>query len=69
MAPFVGPSVGPLLGGFINSFANWRWTHWLLLIWSGCYYIGLILLVPETYRMLLGPWGAAGPIQVIKGRS
>lgn len=50
MAPFTGPSIGPLIGGLINSYTNWRWTHYVLLIWSGTLLIALTLLVPETYR-------------------
>jgi MFS family permease len=52
ISPFIGPSIGPLIGGFINSFADWRWTHYVLIIWSFAYFIGLVILVPETYRKL-----------------
>lgn len=50
MAPFIGPSIGPLIGGLINSYTNWRWTHYVLLIWSGVLLVALALFVPETYR-------------------
>ncbi len=50
LAPFIGPSTGPLFGGLINSFTDWRWTHYVLLIWSFCLLITLVVLVPETYR-------------------
>ncbi|OAA65207.1 major facilitator superfamily transporter multidrug resistance [Niveomyces insectorum RCEF 264] len=52
-APFIGPSVGPLVGGFINSYASWRWTHYVLIIWSVCELALLVLLVPETYHPVL----------------
>ena len=50
LAPFVGPSLGPLLGGFINYYANWRWTHYVLLIWSVMLMVLIILYAPETYH-------------------
>ncbi|EFX01532.1 major facilitator superfamily transporter multidrug resistance [Grosmannia clavigera kw1407] len=52
-APFIGPAIGPLIGGFVNTYASWRWTHYLLLIWSGCALVALLLLVPETYHPVL----------------
>ena len=60
VAPFIGPSVGPLLGGFINYNTNWRWTWYTVIIWAVGVYLGLIFLVPETYRKKMLPqtsWG------------
>lgn len=52
-SPFMGPALGPLLGGFINQYADWRWSFWVLLIWTGVQ-VGLVaLLVPETYHPVL----------------
>ncbi len=52
--PFIGPSIGPLVGGFINSYAStWRWTHYVLIIWSFCLLVALVLFVPETYHPVL----------------
>lgn len=53
VSPFIGPEVGPLVGGFINQFITWRWTFYLLLIWSGTLLISMILFVPETYHPVL----------------
>ncbi len=50
LAPFVGPSTGPLLGGLINTYTNWRWTHYVLLIWAFVLLVSIALFVPETYR-------------------
>ncbi|KAI1809356.1 MFS general substrate transporter [Poronia punctata] len=50
ISPFIGPSVGPLLGGFINYYAPWRWTYYVLLIWSFTIWIILFLWAPETFH-------------------
>ncbi|KAL2069451.1 hypothetical protein VTL71DRAFT_14130 [Oculimacula yallundae] len=52
-SPFVGPSLGPLIGGFINQYADWRWTFYVLLIWSGVNMGMIMLFVPETYHPIL----------------
>lgn len=49
-APFFGPALGPIIGGFINQYAYWRWTYYMLLIWSGVQYLLLVFAVPETYH-------------------
>ncbi|KAK0707529.1 major facilitator superfamily domain-containing protein [Lasiosphaeris hirsuta] len=53
LAPFIGPSMGPLIGGITNSFAYWRWTHYIILIESGVAIVILYLWVPETYHPVL----------------
>lgn len=52
-SPFIGPSIGPLIGGFINQYTNWRWTFYVLLIWSAANLGMICLLVPETYHPVL----------------
>ncbi|KAL2002631.1 hypothetical protein VTN02DRAFT_6339 [Thermoascus thermophilus] len=52
-SPFVGPELGPLLGGFINDFTTWRWTFYLLLIWTGAILVSIVLFVQETYHPVL----------------
>ncbi|KAJ6008012.1 hypothetical protein N7540_011988 [Penicillium herquei] len=52
-SPFIGPEIGPLVGGFINDFTNWRWTFYVLLIWTGVLLVSIVFLVPETYHPVL----------------
>lgn len=37
------------MGGFINYYINWRWTYYILIIWSVMMLIGISIFVPETY--------------------
>lgn len=50
VAPFIGPCAGPVIGGFINYNVDWRWTYYVLVIWSVALLLAIIFLVPETYR-------------------
>lgn len=52
-SPFIGPEIGPIMGGFINQYTDWRWTFYVLLIWSGVQLALIILFVPETYHPVL----------------
>ena len=52
-SPFVGPQVGPVIGSFINYYIDWRWSFWVLAIWSGVLWLMLLLFVPETYAPVL----------------
>ncbi|CAK7892874.1 probable drug/proton antiporter Yhk8p [[Candida] anglica] len=53
MSPFVGPGLGPLISGFINTYLNFRWTFYIMLIWSVVMLVLVTLLVPETYEPIL----------------
>ncbi|KIK70121.1 hypothetical protein GYMLUDRAFT_151768 [Collybiopsis luxurians FD-317 M1] len=53
ISPFIGPVVGPLISGFINQNLNWRWTYYILTIWTFVQTLALFLLVPETYVPIL----------------
>ncbi|KAK6458220.1 multidrug resistance protein 10 [Scheffersomyces xylosifermentans] len=53
ISPFVGPGIGPLLAGFINSHLQFRWTFYVLIMWSGALLILVVLFVPETYEPVL----------------
>jgi len=50
---FCSPEIGPLIGGFINQYASWRWSFYVLLIWSGVQLSLIFLFVPETYHPVL----------------
>ncbi|BGP04676.1 hypothetical protein JCM10049v2_000478 [Rhodotorula toruloides] len=47
--PFLGPVAGPIISGFINQNLDWRWTWYILLIWSAVEFVALLVFVPETY--------------------
>ncbi|KAI0283758.1 major facilitator superfamily domain-containing protein [Russula brevipes] len=49
VSPFLGPELGPLVSGFINQNTTWRWTYYLLIIWSFLQLVALVCFVPETY--------------------
>ncbi|KAK7444059.1 hypothetical protein VKT23_015456 [Stygiomarasmius scandens] len=49
ISPFIGPVVGPLMGGFINQNLDWRWTYYILIMWTFVQTVALFLLVPETF--------------------
>lgn len=51
--PFLGPVAGPLLSGFINQNTNWRWTFWVINIWSAVMLVMLIFFGPESYAPVL----------------
>ncbi|KAE8138709.1 major facilitator superfamily domain-containing protein [Aspergillus pseudotamarii] len=51
--PFIGPSLGPVLGGFINSHLDWRWTYYIMIIWSAVLLICMIFFAPETYHPII----------------
>jgi len=52
LAPFIGPVLGPAIGGFINDFADWRWSFYVLIIWTFVMLISVIF-VPETFHPVL----------------
>ncbi|KAB8222991.1 major facilitator superfamily domain-containing protein [Aspergillus novoparasiticus] len=51
--PFIGPSLGPVLGGFINSHLDWRWTYYIMIIWSAGLLVCMIFFAPETYHPII----------------
>lgn len=53
VSPFLGPGLGPLIGGFINQHMNYRWTFYIMAIWSGVMCVLVFVFVPETYEPVL----------------
>ncbi|KAF5364598.1 hypothetical protein D9758_005617 [Tetrapyrgos nigripes] len=53
ISPFIGPVLGPLLSGFINQNVDWRWTYYVLIMWTFVQTIALFLIVPETFIPVL----------------
>ncbi|OTA97077.1 hypothetical protein M434DRAFT_19276 [Hypoxylon sp. CO27-5] len=49
----LGPSTASVVGGFINQYTSWRWTFYILIIWSAIDPASIALLVPETYHPIL----------------
>ncbi|OJJ43103.1 hypothetical protein ASPZODRAFT_104002 [Penicilliopsis zonata CBS 506.65] len=49
-SPFLGPELGPIVGGFINYNVNWRWSFYVLIMWSFFQWVALCFFVPETYH-------------------
>lgn len=53
ISPFIGPGIGPLISGFINSNLQYRWTFYVMLIWTFVELVLISLFVPETCRPVL----------------
>ncbi|OJJ33513.1 hypothetical protein ASPWEDRAFT_53430 [Aspergillus wentii DTO 134E9] len=53
LTPLVGPSLGPLLGGFINYYVHWRWTYYIMIIWSVVLWLAIVFFAPETYHSII----------------
>lgn len=53
LCPFIGPGLGPLIAGFINEKLHFRWTFYVMVIWTCSVLILMSLFVPETYRPIL----------------
>ncbi|KAE8394472.1 major facilitator superfamily domain-containing protein [Aspergillus alliaceus] len=49
-APFIGPSLGPVLGGFINYYLYWRWTYYIMIVWSVTYHPIIFCTKAEKLR-------------------
>ncbi|OHE91656.1 hypothetical protein CORC01_13046 [Colletotrichum orchidophilum] len=53
LVPFMGPCVGPLIGGFINYNVNWRWTYYIMIIWSSLLMVIIVFFTPETFHPIM----------------
>lgn len=52
-SPFLGPGLGPLIAGFVNQNISFRWTFYIMIIWSGVLFVLVWIFVPETYEPIL----------------
>ncbi|EPQ30350.1 uncharacterized protein PFL1_01876 [Pseudozyma flocculosa PF-1] len=53
LSPFLGPASGSLLSGFINQNVQWRWSFWVINIWSACTLVAIYFFAPETYAPII----------------
>ncbi|CCH44286.1 putative membrane protein [Wickerhamomyces ciferrii] len=53
ISPFLGPSLGPLISAVINENLYWRWTFYIMLIYSTVMLLLILVFVPETYVPVL----------------
>lgn len=54
VAPLVAPAVAPVIGGVMTEKLGWRWIFWLVCIASALCFIFLLLILPETLRVIVG---------------
>ncbi|KAI0437234.1 MFS general substrate transporter [Xylaria telfairii] len=54
LGPNIATAIGPIVGGALTSYPGWRWIFWLLSILSGTCLFLLVMLLPETARLVVG---------------
>ena len=42
-----------MVGGFINQFTNWRWSFYVMIIWTAVQLLLIVVFVPDTYHPVL----------------
>ncbi|RDW57483.1 quinidine resistance protein 2 [Coleophoma cylindrospora] len=50
----LGPALGPVFGGVLNQYLGWHSIFWFLFIISAVLLIGIVILLPETGRAVVG---------------
>ncbi|KAH9968846.1 major facilitator superfamily domain-containing protein [Russula dissimulans] len=54
VSPFAGPAIGPVVSGWLSvGGVSWRWTFWILTIFTGVCLVVIIFTIPETYGPIL----------------
>lgn len=54
ISSILGPTLSPILGGVLSQYLGWHSVFWFLLIFSGCFFVPLLLFHPETCRNVVG---------------
>ena len=51
MTPFIGPLLGPTIGAYISQAYGWRWTFWLVAIFTGAFELVFLATFRESYKV------------------
>ena len=62
LGDLLGPSVSPIAGGLIAQKLDWHWIFWILLIVASCFFVPLLLFLPETCRAVVGNGSIPPPV-------
>ncbi|KAI0802805.1 major facilitator superfamily domain-containing protein [Xylaria sp. FL0064] len=52
LSPFLGPSLGPVLGVFLVHYKGWRWTQYVLVLFS-VFSLAWVLVTSESYHSVI----------------
>ena len=62
LGDLLGPSISPIAGGLIAQKLDWHWIFWILLVVSVCFFVPLLLFLPETCRTVVGNGSIPPPV-------